>query len=183
MSDEEIYQGAIEGDEAALRELVSAGREHVERVCAFFLGEDESMAGAVVGTFGRALNQLAKTGKPELPLKSWLSILATQECYGVLERLRREYDQQTRELEALASKIPTLVEISEDPKERVNFMIRGDIEEIPDQHKQVLALSELEGLHFLDLAKRLSCSWAMALNRLLLARQALAKQVKESFGL
>lgn len=183
LSDELIYQGVIDGDENALRELVSSSREHVERVCAFFLGEDESMGGAVVGTFGRALNQLAKTGRPALPLKSWLSILATQECFSVLERLRHEYDQQTQMLEDLAGKIPTLVEISADPKERVNFMIRGDIDEIPDQHKQVLTLSELEGLHILDLAKRLSCSWAMAVNRLLMARQALSKRVKESFGL
>ncbi len=182
-SDDEIFQGAIDGDESALRELVRSSREHVERVCAFFLGEDESLGSAVVGTYGRALNQLAKTGKPAVPLKSWLSILATQECFHTLARLRDEYDQQTQMLEDLAGKIPTLVEISSDPKERVNFMIRGDIDEIPDQHKQVLTLSELEGLHFLDLAKRLSCSWAMALNRLLLARQALAKRVKESFGL
>lgn len=183
MSDDEIYQGAIEGDENALRELVSSGREHVERVCAFFLGEDESMAGAVVGTFGRALNHLSKAEKPGVPLKSWLSILATQECFHVLERLRAEYDEQSKALEDLAGKIPTLVEITADAKERVNFMIRGDIDEIPDQHKQVLTLSELEGLHLLDLAKRLSCSWAMALNRLLMARQALAKRVKENFGL
>lgn len=182
-SDDEIYQGAIEGDESALRELISSTREHVERVCAFFLGEDESLGGAIVGAYSRALNQLAKSGKPGVPLKSWLAILATQECYAVLERLRHEYDQQTQMLEDLAGKIPTLVEISADPKERVNFMIRGDIDEIPDQHKQVLTLSELEGLHILDLAKRLSCSWAMAVNRLLLARQALAKRVKESFGL
>jgi DNA-directed RNA polymerase specialized sigma24 family protein len=182
-SDDEIYQGAADGDESALRELVSSSREHVERVCAFFLGEDESLGGAVVGTYGRALNHLSKGPKPGLPLKGWLGILATQECFHTLQRLRTEYDQQTQMLEDLASKIPTLVEISADPKERVNFMIRGDIEDIPDQHKQVLTLSELEGLHFLDLAKRLSCSWAMALNRLLLARQALAKRVKESFGL
>jgi DNA-directed RNA polymerase specialized sigma24 family protein len=47
----------------------------------------------------------------------------------------------------------------------------------------VLTLSEIEGLHFLDLAKRLSCSWAMAVNRLIQARHALAKRVKENFGL
>lgn len=183
LSDDEIYQGALEGDETALRELVGSSREHVERVCAFFLGEDEAYTSAVVGTYGRALNALSKSGKPALPLKGWLGILATQECFHTLERLRTEYDAQSKMLEDLAAQIPTLVEISTDPKERVNFMIRGDIDEIPDQHKQVLTLSELEGLHFLDLAKRLSCSWAMALNRLLLARQALAKRVKESFGL
>ena len=86
-------------------------------------------------------------------------------------------------LEDLSGNISTLVEISADPKERVNFMIRGDIDDIPEQHRQVLAMSELEGLHFLELAKRMGCSWAMAMSRLIQARQALSKRVKESFGL
>lgn len=183
MSDDEIYAGAIRGEESALRELVSGTREHVERVCAFFLGEDESLPGAVVGTYGRALNHLSRGEQPGLPLKSWLTILATQECFPVMQRLRQDYDAQSKALEELAGRIPTLVEITNDPKERVNFMIRGDIDEIPEQHRQVLTLSEIEGLHFLDLAKRLSCSWAMAVNRLIQARHALAKRVKENFGL
>ncbi len=183
MTDDEIYQGALEGDDTALHELVSSTREHVERVCAFFLGEDESLPGAVVGAYSRALVVLGKGQKPDLPVKSWLSILATQECFGTLMRLRGEYDTQTKQLEEMAGKIPTLVEITNDSKERVNFMIRGDIEDIPENHRLVLAMSELEGVHFLELAKRLSCSWAAALNRLLGARQALAKRVKENFGL
>jgi|GEM_PF-2541616 RNA polymerase sigma-70 factor (ECF subfamily) len=183
MTDEEIFQGAIDGDESALQELVSSTREHVERVCAFFLGGDDSLPGAVVGTYSRALNSLGKQGPPSIPLKSWLSILATQECFPTLARLRGDYDQQSRQLEDLAGKIPTLVEISSDAHERVNFMIRGDIEDIPDQHRQVLSMAELEGLHMLELAKRLGCSWAVAMNRVISARHALSRRVRESFGL
>jgi DNA-directed RNA polymerase specialized sigma24 family protein len=183
MTDEEIYSGASIGDEDAMRELCDSTREHVERVCAFFLGEDESLPAAVVGTYGRALNVLGQGQIPEIPLRSWLSILATQECFPHLEKLRQEYDQQTKTLEDVSGNISTLVEISSDPKERVNFMIRGDIDDIPEQHRQVLAMSELEGLHFLELAKRMGCSWAKAMGRLIQARQALYKRVKESFGL
>jgi len=183
MTDEEIYHGAMDGDESALRELTDSTREHVERVCAYFLGGDESLPGAVVGTYSRALNTLTKHGAPSLPLRSWLSILATQECFPTLARLRADYDQQSRQLEDMAGKIPTLVEISGDAKERVNFMIRGDIEDIPTQHRQVLSMAELEGLHTLELAKRLGCSWATAMNRLVAARHALSKRVRESFGL
>lgn len=183
MTDEEIFQGSIEGDESALHELVASSREHVERVCAFYLGGDESLPGAVVGTYNRALNSLAKAGAPSVPLRSWLSILATQECFPTLARLRADYDQQTRQLEDMAGKIPTLVEISTDARERVNFMIRGDIEDIPDQHRQVLGMAELEGLHMLELAKRLGCSWAVAMNRVIAARNALSRRVRESFGL
>jgi DNA-directed RNA polymerase specialized sigma24 family protein len=184
MTDEEIFSGTAKGDENALRELFQSTREHVERVCAFFLGDDDRFPQAVVGTYRRALDVLApEAPAPEIPLRSWLSILATQECFVAMEELRREYDQQTKMLEDISGNISTLVEISSDPKERVNFMIRGDIDDIPEQHRQVLAMSELEGLHFLELAKRMGCSWAKAMGRLIQARQALAKRVKESFGL
>ena len=96
MTDDEIYQGAMEGDDDALHALVSSTREHVERVCAFFLAEDEALAGAVVGAYSRALVALGKGQRPDLPVKSWLSILATQECFGTLARLRSDYDVQTK---------------------------------------------------------------------------------------
>ena len=183
MTDDEIYTGALNGDPTALAEFFGSTREHVERTCSFFLGDEEALSNAMVGTYSRALNVLGKGQKPGLPLKSWLSILATQECFPTLARLRADYDAQSLSLEELAGKITTLVEITSDPKERVNFMIRGDIEDIGDQHRQVLSMSELEGLHFLDLAKRMGCSWTLALTRLIAARSALGKRVKESFGL
>jgi len=119
MTDEEIYSGTSRGDETALRELFVSTREHVERVCAFFLGEDDRLPMAVVGTYDRALEILApEAPAPEIPLRSWLSILATQECFQVMEEIRRDYDRQTKALEDISGNISTLVEISSDPKER-----------------------------------------------------------------
>jgi DNA-directed RNA polymerase specialized sigma24 family protein len=183
MTDEEICLGAADGKEIALRELFNSTREQVGRVCASLLDGDAGLPAAVVGTYARAYHTLGQGHAPELPLKDWMSVLAARECFQVLQGLRRDYDQQNLVLESLAGSIPTLVEISQDPKERVNFMIRGDIDEIPEQQRLVLSLVELEGLRPLALAKRLGCTWAAAMGRLMEARQALAKQVKESFGL
>ncbi|HTB22315.1 MAG TPA: hypothetical protein VK914_06390 [bacterium] len=183
MTDEEIFIGAADGREIALRELFVSTREQVAQVCASLLDGDAGLPSAVVGTYARAYHTLGQGHAPELPLKDWLSVLAARECFQVLQGLRRDYDQQNLILEALAGSIPTLVEISQDPKERVNFMIRGDIDEIPEEQRRILGLAELEGLRPPALAKRLGCSWAAAMRRLMDARQALAKQVKESFGL
>jgi DNA-directed RNA polymerase specialized sigma24 family protein len=183
MTDEEIFLGSVKGDEDALRELFASTWDHVAQVCGLFLEGDEKLPSAVVGTYARAYHVLGQGQAPELPLKTWLSVLATRECFPILQRLRQDYEQQTRTLESLSGSIPTLVEISDDPKERVNFMIRGDIDDIPEQHRDVLAMSELEGLHPLALAKRRGHSWTAAMNSLIQARHALAKQVKESFGL
>lgn len=183
MTEQEIIQGASAGEAGALRECYVSTREEVERVCALFLPGDGQLPSAVVGAYGRAFHLLGQGRRPEPPLKDWLGALASQECFSILLKLRRGYDEQTKSLEALAGSIPTLVEISSDPKERVNFMIRGDIDDIPERHRDVLAMSELEGLHLLALAKRLGGSWTAALDSLMQARQALAQRVKESFGL
>src|SRR5665213_449735 len=178
MTDQEIYLGAAAGEKNALRELFVSTRDQVVHVCALYLEGDEHLQSAVVGTYGRAFQLLAQGPSPALPLQSWVGILATRECFTVLQSLRKDYDRQTVMLETLAGSIPTLVEISSDPKERVNFMIRGDIEEIPEKQREVLAMSELEGLHPLAMSKRLGCSWAVAVKSLMQARQGLTKRVK-----
>ena len=68
MTDDEIYQGVAHGNRGALDELYSSSKEHVARICAFFLGEDEGMPGAVVGVYGRALAALGTGKKPGMPL-------------------------------------------------------------------------------------------------------------------
>ena len=183
MTETEIFKGAAAGDAGALREWVALGLPRVRAVCELLLGGDEALPEAVAGTFRRALGELKDGAQPEGELPVWWALQAGRECYAVLRGLRRAYDAQTQGLENLAASIPTLVEITPDATERVNFMIRGDLEDLPKAHSEVLAMSELEGLPWGTLAKRLGCSWAEAVRRLTAARGALADKVRGNFGL
>jgi DNA-directed RNA polymerase specialized sigma24 family protein len=44
-------------------------------------------------------------------------------------------------------------------------------------------MSELQGLSFLEIAKRLGQSWSMVVTKLFTARQILSKRVKEQLGI
>lgn len=182
MTDEQIYSGAIDGDEDALFELFDSTREHVEDTCAYFMGGDDAMPKAVIGTYHRALLFLAKGDAPSLPLRSWLSTLAAQECYAVMLRLRQEHDQQSKKILELTAQISMIVDITEDPVERMQFMTRGGLGGVPEQERPLIAMRELEGLSFLQIAKRLGQSWALTVQQLIRARQSLIRSVKEGFG-
>jgi DNA-directed RNA polymerase specialized sigma24 family protein len=183
MTDDEVFEGIIAGDQAAWDEFYKATRETAERVCAYFLGEDESMLAAVVGAYKKAVDHLKKKGKPEYPMRAWISILAVQECFPVMDRHLEDYNSQSKVLEEMAGKVPVLQEITSDEKERMNFMIRGEVEDMPDPHRQFLTLSELDGLSFSEIAKRLSLSWIAVVNRMYAARAVLVQKVKDQLGL
>jgi DNA-directed RNA polymerase specialized sigma24 family protein len=178
MTDDEFISGIQAGNGEVMRQFYAEHKEVVERGCAFFLGEDPELVDAIAGTFKACFEQISAKGAPGLPLKVWASIRAVERCFPVMQRRRQDFEQQNRDLEILASKVPVLQEITSDEKERVNFMVRGEIDDMPEPHKQVLMLYELEGLHFLDIAKRLGCAWVTVVIRLYKAREALAEKVK-----
>ncbi len=178
MTDDEMVAGILNGDKAAFSECYSSHKQGVERSASFFLGDDPELPEAVGDTFRAALREIQSRGKPDLPLGPWLSILAVRRCLPVMARRRRQLEEQTRNLESLAGKVQVLREITADEKERVNFMVRGEIDEIPEPHHQIMTLYELEGLNLLEMAKRLSCAWVTLINRLYSAREVLAEKVK-----
>lgn len=183
MTDDEIIQGLLEGDREAFDEFYSVTKETVEKVCAYFLGEDQAMTVAAIGAYTKAMHQIAQKHKPDMPPKAWMSVLAVQECFPHLLQYRQDYDLQTTQMEQMANQVPVLQEITNDSRERLSFMVRGEVEDMPDPHKEFLNMSELQGLSFLEIAKRLNQSWAMVVTKLFTARQILGKRVKEQLGI
>jgi DNA-directed RNA polymerase specialized sigma24 family protein len=126
---------------------------------------------------------ISQKAKPDLPPKSWMSVLAVQECFPHMLQYRQDYDLQTSQMEQMANQVPVLQEITNDSRERLSFMVRGEVEDMPDPHKEFLNMSELQGLSFLEIAKRLGQSWATVVTKLFSARQILGKRVKDQLGI
>jgi DNA-directed RNA polymerase specialized sigma24 family protein len=181
MTDEEFIDGIQGFDASVMKAFYDTFKEPVERSCAFFLGDDQALGEVILLTFKEALEEINAKGKPDLPLKPWLSILSVRHCFTVMEKRRKEFEVQGKSLEALARRVPVLQEITTDDRERVNFMVRGEIDDIPEPHKQILAMYEMDGLNLLELAKRLSAAWVTALSRLYYARVSLEERVKAQF--
>jgi len=183
LTDDEIIEGLLAGDREAFDEFYASTKETVERTCAYFLGEDPAMVPAAVAAYTKAFHLVSQKHKPDLPPKAWMSVLAVQECFPHLLQYRQDYDAQTQQMELMANQVPVLQEITNDSRERLSFMVRGEIEDMPDPHKEFLNMSELQGLSFLEIAKRLGQSWSMVVTKLFTARQILGKRVKEQLGI
>lgn len=178
-----MIDGMLEGHQDAFDAFYADTKETVEKTCSFFLGEDPAMVTAFLSAYTRAFHLIGQKHKPDTPPKAWMSVLAAQECFPVMLRFRDDYDLQTKQLEDMANKVPVLQEITNDPRERLSFMVRGEVEDMPDPHKEFLSLSELQGLSFLEISKRLSSSWSTVVTKLYTARQILGKRVKEQLGI
>ena len=176
-------KGLVDGQSEAFQAFYAETRETTEKVCSYFLGEDPSMVGAAVGAYTKAFHQIAQKHLPSMPPKEWMALLCVQECFPHLLQYRRDYDLQTSQMEQMANQVPVLQEITSDSRERLSFMVRGEVEDMPDPHKEFLNLSELQGLSFLEIAKRLGQSWSTVITKLFAARQILAKRVKEQLGI
>lgn len=181
MTDDEFAAAIQGGDPNAMHEFYETFKAPVERSASFFLGDDPDMKGAVADTFQAAFAEIRAKGKPDLPMKPWLSILAVQRCFPLMDKRRREFEAQSVELEALARRVPVLQEITQDDHERVNFMVRGEIDDIPEPHKQMLSMYELDGLNVLEISKRLGVAWVTVLTRMINARQVLQERVRHQF--
>ena len=182
MEDKQIYNGIVNGARDAFDELYASTRDTVEKVVSYFLGDEDVAADAVARTYELAVGEIQKKGVPDIPLKSWISIQAVRACYPTLATRRNEYWAQTQSLKETASKVPVLQEITNDENERLNFMVRGEVEDMPNPHRQLLTLAELDGLSFLEIAKRLQSSWVSVISRLYEAREVLAKRVREQLN-
>ena len=183
MEDDELMNGMLRGNKEAFDEFYATTRETVEKVCSYFLGEDPAMLHAAVAAYTRAFHLISQKKKPDLPPRAWMSVLATQECFPIMMRYREDYDAQTLQLEAMANKVPVLQEITTDSRERLSFMVRGEVEDLSDPHREFLSLSELQGLSFLEISTRLSASWSRVVTGLFTARQLLGKRVKDQLGI
>jgi DNA-directed RNA polymerase specialized sigma24 family protein len=173
----------LEGRRDAFDDFYAETKEAVEKTCAYFLGDDQAMVAAAVGAYTRAYHQISQKHRPDMPPKSWMSVLAVQECFPHMLQYRQDYDLQTTQMESMANQVPVLQEITSDSRERLSFMVRGEVEDMPDPHKEFLNMSELQGLSFLEIAKRLGQSWSMVVTKLFTARQILSKRVKEQLGI
>jgi DNA-directed RNA polymerase specialized sigma24 family protein len=182
LEQQELLSGLKRGKREGLKAFYAEKKAVVERACGFLLGDEEEAVQAVAETFRLAREQVRTKGFPIADLEPWLESLAGAACYPAMRQARQAFEAQTLTLEQIAASSPILSEITQDERERVSFLIRAELDETPEPHRQILGLHELEGLNTLELAKRLQCAWLSALKRLIQARTALAEKARDKYA-
>jgi len=109
-------------------------------------------------------------------LKSWVCTITARTCLDSLRKQRGATVELTEE--AVASIREPSAEESAEANERVQEVLQA-INKLPDDHRMVLILRDMQGLNYEDLANALKISIGTVKSRLSRARLGLKKLLEE----
>lgn len=152
-ADAALVRRCRRGDTGAFAELVSLHQDVVLRVAARIVGEDES-ADVAQDTFLRAFHRLDRF-RSEASFRAWLLQIARNSALDALgARGRRPLasdDVEARsDLDGTAMTARTPVQELDERERRDRLRLKLRL--LPDQHRAVLVLRELEGLSYEEIA-------------------------------
>ena len=179
LSDLELVQGARNGDPDAFRELVV---RHQRRVYAVALGivKDRDQAWDVSqDAFVRVHQHLAEF-RDESSFSTWLHRITARLAIDALrkERPARRNDVADVPEAVLREAAPGVLgtALGTDPQETVlrrelSARMTEALGQLPDLHRSILVLREMDGLSYEELAERLSIPKGTVMSRLFHARK------------
>lgn len=159
-------------DEAALREVIDAYGERITSVVAGLLRDKSAVEDVVQATFTKAWFRIASF-KGDASLYTWLYRVAVNATKDYVKaRSRRPL---TPLEEAAAARIPSDTPHVLEGLERreLRLQVRAAVAALPERYRTVLALRELEGLTYQQIAEVLDLSLGTVESRLFRARRRL----------
>lgn len=178
----ELIRRAQEGDERAFGELVRSHYEGVfRRVCAVIHHEHDArdVCQDVWVTVWRNLKEFRGDAK----FSTWLYAVATRRAIDHLRKRRRWFDRflpfLTNEETSAVIEPPSPAPGPRDQVEHTESdeRFKRAIDALPPQHRAVLALREIEGLSYDEIAQTLHCKSGTVMSRLFNARRLLAQKL------
>jgi RNA polymerase sigma factor (sigma-70 family) len=165
LGDGPLAQLASEGDRAAFAVIFDRYHQPLYRYCLSILRDSHDAADAVQSTMLNALRSLEGDGR-EIALRPWLYRIAFNESIALLRR------RPTSTLDDLP--MPARLDVEEDLELRERFdELLADMQELPERQRGALAMRELAGLGYDDIAAALTTSPAAVKQAIYEARRAL----------
>ncbi len=178
-TEQEIISAVVGGEVEAFSELVRAHQARVRLACVVRLGSAVEADDAAQDVFVKAFKGLAGF-KAEASFETWILRIADNHCRDIL---RSRTTRRTESLDALLAEkgdtFEALVarsgsEAETRPYSPQDFELLGRLfAALPEDDREILALSEVEGLAYKTIAERLGCSLDAVKGRLKRARQTL----------
>ena len=178
----ELLRKAQAGDEAAFGDLVRAHYERVfRRVVAVVRNEHD--ARDVCQEIWVAVWKNLKEYRGDAKFSTWLYAVATRRAIDHLRRRRRWFDRFLPFLPDGESPEPVESAVtSSNPRRELEAAEREAryeraLASLPPKHRSVLALREVEGLFYDEIAQTLDCRPGTVMSRLYHARRLLAQKL------
>jgi RNA polymerase sigma factor (sigma-70 family) len=167
---------ACQGDTQAFRQLIELTHGKLYRLVRHLTGDAGDAEDVVQETYVRAWQRLGELRDPSA-VRGWLSRIAKNLAY---DRRRRERSQPTEPatLELLGSRLGERRSAEEQLALASEWAaVRTALAALPDKHREVLLLREVEDMSYDEIADLLGLAVGTVESRLHRARQALAKKL------
>lgn len=172
-----VLAGLRAGDVRALEACYRRFGARVHRLCRAMLGQPSDSEDATQEIFLKVLER-AHQFEERARFSTWLHRLALNHC---LHRLEKDGRRRTEPLELeLVDEMPTPVEACERTEARTR--VEALLAQIPPEQRAVIALRELEGLAYAEIAEVLHIPVGTVMSRLARARERLARRVAIGTG-
>ena len=180
--DKELVRRAQAGDEDAFGDLVRAHNEPIFRRI-FAVTRNEHDARDLCQEVWVAVWRSLRDYRGEARFSTWLYAVATRRAIDHLRKRRRWFERflpfltndETGETLEPASPAPGPRDEIEHVESNQRF--ERAIAELPPKHQAVLALREIEGLSYDEIARTLQCRKGTVMSRLFNARRLLAQKL------
>src|SRR3954447_4452092 len=164
LGDDRLVEQGRRGNDAAFEVIFDRHHRGILSFCRHMLASVQEAEDAVQHTFIQAYDSMRQSNR-EIKLKAWLYAIARNRCLSVL-RARRE---QAAELDD----IPT-AGLSDAVQQRTDLReMLADIQELPEEQRAALVLSELGDLSHADIASVVGCEASKVKSLVFQARSSL----------
>jgi RNA polymerase sigma factor (sigma-70 family) len=168
VGDDRLVEQIRLGNEAAFEIAFERHGAGILAFCRHMLGSREEAEDVVQHTFAAAFHDLQRDGDRAVALKPWLYSIARNRCISVL-RSRRECPSE--QPERLTAGLAEEVERREELRD-----LLCDLQELPEDQRAALLLSEAGGLSHVDVAAVLGCEAARVKALVFRARSGLIER-------
>lgn len=183
-TDPALLRRAQSGDEAAFGALMRSHHDYVFRLI-YGIVRHEADARDIAQEVWLTLWQKLPTFRGDAKFTTWLHPIAVRRALDHLRKRRRWYDRflpfATGDVTVEAVPAPATTTDARDAAEGAE---RGDrfrraIEALPPLHRTVLALREVEGFSYAEIARATGIPAGTVMSRLYHARRLLAQKLKD----
>ena len=177
--EKEIIQKVIDGDTNAFEDLVLANQKNVYNLALKMTRNEDDALDISQEAFVKAYQQL-KNFRGDSRFSVWLYRLTYNLCIDFLRKKPKStiisltYEDDSGESTPL--EIPDLRDLPEDNaiRSETRKMISEGINELADDHREVLVMREITGMSYTEIAETLNVSEGTVKSRLARARMTLA---------
>jgi len=191
--DHSLVQRARSGDERAFRTLVERYQKKVYAVALAMVKDREEAMDVVQEAFVKVHRSL-ESFKADATFYTWLYRITVNVCIDVIRRrgaMRSdsvEFDERIGHDLAEANLGAVSSQLGSNPEKSVlqhelGQKIQEALEQIPEKHRAILLLRELDGLSYEELAQVLEIPKGTVMSRLFHARAKVQKLLSESLGI